>query len=175
MFSKLVRLGKDAEMASTPAGKQVCKIVAAYDVGWGDNKKTVWVDGSWWGDRGSKVAQYLTKGTQVVIHADDVEPDAYQSKNGLSVKLKMNITNVELVAREKQSQPDYAQQGYAPQQPQKQPAPQQYQQPAPGPQYSPNSAVPHAASYQPVPQTSASFPDFDDDIPFMRLDSTFAI
>lgn len=146
MFSKLVRLGKDAELATTPNGKQVCKIVAAYDVGWGDNKKTVWVDGSWWGDRGSKVAQYLTKGSQVVIHADDVEPDAYQGKNGLSTKLKMNITNVELIARSQQ-QPGQA---YQPQQPA-----QSYQQPV-------------AQSVQAQPQTSVSsgMPDFDDDIPF---------
>jgi single-strand DNA-binding protein len=99
MFSKLVRLGKDAELATTPNGKQVCKIVAAYDVGWGDNKKTVWLDGSLWGDRGAKLAQYLTKGTQIVIHADDVEPDAFQGKNGLQTKLKMTINNIELIAR----------------------------------------------------------------------------
>jgi len=105
MFSKLVRLGKDAELGTTPAGKQVCKITAAYDVGWGDNKKTVWIDASWWGDRGAKVAQYLTKGSQIVIHADDVEPDAYEGRNGLSTKLKMNVTNVELVARSQQAAP----------------------------------------------------------------------
>jgi len=104
MYSKLVRLGKDAELATTPSGKQVLKIVAAYDVGWGDNKKTVWVDGSMWGERGQKIAQYLQKGVQVVIHADDVEPDAFQGKNGIQSKLKMNIINVELVARQQAPQ-----------------------------------------------------------------------
>jgi len=107
MYSKLVRLGKDAELATTQSGKQVLKITAAYDVGWGDNKKTVWLDASMWGDRGSKIAQYLTKGTQVVIHADDVEPDAFQGSKGLMTKLKMNIISIELVSRssEQQSQP----------------------------------------------------------------------
>lgn len=157
MLSKLVRLGKDAELATTAQGRAVCKLVCAYDVGWGDNKKTVWVDASWWGDRPAKVAQYLTKGTQIVIHADDVEPDAYQGKNGLSVKLKMTITNVELTARQQQAAP--AGQSYA--------HAQQYQQPQQYAQPSPNAAVPHASAYQqPAPQTSAQFPDFDDDIPF---------
>jgi len=107
MYSKLVRLGKDSELATTQSGKQVLKITAAYDVGWGDNKKTVWLDASMWGDRGSKIAQYLTKGTQVVIHADDVEPDAFQGSKGLMTKLKMNIISIELVSRssEQQSQP----------------------------------------------------------------------
>jgi single-strand DNA-binding protein len=145
MFSKLVRLGKDAEMATTQSGKQVCKIVAAYDVGWGENKKTVWVDGSWWGDRGVKIAQYLTKGTQIVIHADDVEPDAYQGKNGLQTKLKMNISNVELVARSQQQpgqsyQPQAAPQNYQPQQP--------------------------VQSAQQQPPAAPVLGDFDDDIPF---------
>jgi len=113
-FSKLVRLGKDAETAVTPSGKNVCKIVAAYDVGWGDNKKTVWIDASWWGDRGVKMAQYLTKGVQIVIHANDVEPDAYEGSNGLSKKLKMNVVNVELVARAQQQDGGYQQQKQQP-------------------------------------------------------------
>ncbi len=146
MFSKLVRLGKDAELATTQSGKQVCKIVAAYDVGWGENKKTVWVDGSWWGDRGAKIAQYLTKGTQIVIHADDVEPDAYQGKNGLQTKLKMNVTNVELVARSQQQ----SGQGYPAQ-----------QAPQPTPSHQPQQPVQNTPS-----QPAGGFTDFDDDIPF---------
>jgi len=121
-FSKLVRLGKDAELAITPNGKNVCKITAAYDIGYGDNKKTVWIEASWWGDRAAKVAQYMTKGAQIVIHANDIEPDAYQGKNGLSVKLKMNVISVELIAKQKQEgNTDY-----------QQPAPPAQQQPGSG-------------------------------------------
>jgi single-strand DNA-binding protein len=150
MFSKLVRLGKDAELATTANGKQVCKIVAAYDVGWGDNKKTVWVDASWWGDRGSKIAQYLTKGTQIVIYADDIEPDAYQGKNGLQTKLKMNVTNVELVARSQQQPGQSYQQ---PQQSNRQSA-QNYQ------------AAQQGQTQQGQQAQNSEFNDFDDDIPF---------
>lgn len=145
-FSKLVRLGKDAELATTASGKAVCKIVAAYDVGWGDNKKTVWVEASWWGDRPAKVAQYMTKGTQIVIHADDVEPDAYQGKNGLQTKLKMNVTNVELVARDSGAQNAKPYPMTNPQQAYK----------APDQQYKP----------QPSLSAPQSFDDFSDDIPF---------
>jgi len=127
MFSKLVRLGKDAELATTPNGKQVCKIVAAYDVGYGDNKRTVWIDGALWGDRGAKLAQYLTKGVQIVIHGDDLEPDAFQGKNGLQTKLKMTINNIELISRQNDA-------------------------PKPVPQYpsansSPNQILPNAADF----------------------------
>ena len=107
MFSKLVRLTRDAELQTTNAGKQVCRISAAYDVGWGENKTTVWVEGSLWGDRGQKLAQYLTKGSQLVIHGDDVEPNAYQKKDGSGIasSLRMTVNNVELVARTQQAQP----------------------------------------------------------------------
>ena len=139
MFSKLVRIGKSAEMATTQSGKQVMKMTCAYDVGFGENKKTVWCDCSWWGNRGEKVAQYLTKGLQVVVHADDVEPDAYQGANGLSVKLKLNLTNIELVAR---SSDNGANSGAKP-------APQYPQANA-----SPNSVLPNANDFH------------DDDLPF---------
>jgi len=148
MFSKLIRLGRDAELQTTPSGKQVCKIVGAYDVGWGDNKKTVWVEGSLWGDRSQKLAQHLTKGSQLVIHGDDVEPNAYQKKDGsgIATSLRMTVISVELVARAQQDQQSQSQ-GY------QQPA--QYQAPA-----SPYQQVPNGNQYQP-----GGF-DEDPDIPF---------
>lgn len=161
MFSKLVRLGKDAELAVTPSGKNVCKITAAYDIGWGDNKKTVWIDASWWGDRPSKIAQYLTKGTQIVIHADDVEPDAFEGRNGLSTKLKMNITNVELVPKPKQEGNAVYQQSGAGGTGYQLPAQQPVQNAASG--YS--NAIP-AQQYQQSQQPNIGFEDFDDSIPF---------
>ena len=45
MFIKLVRIGRDAELRYTPAGKTVCNVACAYDVGWGENKRTGWIDG----------------------------------------------------------------------------------------------------------------------------------
>jgi len=98
-ISGLVRLTKDAEMATTQSGKQVLKISAAFDTGYGDSKKTTWVDASFWGERGIKLAPYLLKGTQIVIHGDQVEANAYQGKSGLQSSLRMNVVNIELVAR----------------------------------------------------------------------------
>lgn len=152
MFSKLVRLGKDAELSTTANGKQVCKLVFVYDIGYGQNKKSVWCEGSLWGEKGNKLAPYLTKGTQIVVNATDLEPDAYQSAKGLSTKLKMNITNIELVAKGVIAvQPDVS--AHTP----------QYAQP------SPSADIPNANDYT----QGGEF--IDDDIPFMYLDSTFAI
>jgi len=99
MLSKLIRLTKDAEVGTTPTGKQVVKISGVYNIGYGDNQKPVWIQASAWGERYLKLAQYLLKGTQVVLHADDVEPNAYTSDKGTSLSLRMTVVNIELVAK----------------------------------------------------------------------------
>ena len=60
------RLTKDSDLRFTNDNK-VLDISLAVDDGWGDNKKTLWVKCSMWGDRGEKLQQYLVKGQQVYI------------------------------------------------------------------------------------------------------------
>lgn len=69
-FKDVCRIGKDAVTRFTQGGKSVTGFSAAFDTGWGENKKTYWLDVSGWGDRYEKVAQYLTKGSQVLIEGD---------------------------------------------------------------------------------------------------------
>ncbi|MDB4726132.1 single-stranded DNA-binding protein [bacterium] len=101
MFSKLIRLGRDAEIRFTKGGKSVTGFSGAYDIGWGDNKKTQWIECSFWGDRGSNIAEYLTKGSQVVIHASDIHVDVYNDK----LQLKCTVQDVELISGQQQSKP----------------------------------------------------------------------
>lgn len=69
-FTDVVRLGKDAVTRFTAAGKAVTGFSAAFDSGFGDNKKAVWIDCSAWGERWEKVAPYLLKGTQAMIQGE---------------------------------------------------------------------------------------------------------
>jgi len=69
-FKELVRVGKDAVVRYTAGGKPVTGFSAAFDNGWGDRKQTVWLDCSYWGERGEKVAPYITKGSQIVVEGD---------------------------------------------------------------------------------------------------------
>ena len=69
-FKDVCRIGKDAVTRFTQGGKSVTGFSAAFDTGWGDNKKVHWLDVSGWGDRYEKVAQYLIKGSQVLIEGD---------------------------------------------------------------------------------------------------------
>lgn len=59
-------IGKDAQ--TRQAGDQrVTSFSVAVDEGFGDKKRTIWFDCSLWGNRGDKLAQYLTKGSRAAV------------------------------------------------------------------------------------------------------------
>lgn len=61
------RIGKDAECRYTQGGKAVAGWSIAVDVGYGDNKTTLWIDCSLWGDRAEKLAQYIRKRDRIGV------------------------------------------------------------------------------------------------------------
>ena len=67
VLNAIGRVGRDAVTRHTHAGKSVTGWSLAVDHGWGDNKQTVWLDCSLWGDRGERLAQYITKGSQLGV------------------------------------------------------------------------------------------------------------
>jgi single-strand DNA-binding protein len=60
------RVGGDAETRQAGSGT-VTNFNCAVDQGWGDNKQTNWFRVAIWGDRGSKLAQYIKKGDKVAV------------------------------------------------------------------------------------------------------------
>ena len=82
MMIKLVRIGKDAELRSAN-GKPVLSLSVVYDVGWGANKKSQWLNLAMWGAQAEKTAQYFTKGKQIVVRVDDLHIEEYNGKSGL--------------------------------------------------------------------------------------------
>lgn len=88
MFCKKVRLGSDATVGTTKNGKTMMKLNAAYDIGFGQDKRTQWIGLVKFGDSAAKLAPYLTKGKEVVIYADDIECREHNGKaymNGVIV------------------------------------------------------------------------------------------
>ena len=82
MLIKLVRIGKDAELRSAN-GKPVLSLSVVYDVGYGANKKSQWLNLAMWGAQAEKTVQYFTKGKQLVVRVDDVHIEEYNGKSGL--------------------------------------------------------------------------------------------
>lgn len=145
----LIRLGRDAELRYTQDGTQVATLAGAWNYGRKDQdgkRPTQWADLSIWGERAEKLAPYLTKGTQLLVHADDVHIETYEGRNSPGAKLVGRVDSVEFAgSREGQATAPAA----APRAPA--PAPQQRQAPAP----------------RPAPSGASGFDDMDDDsIPF---------
>ena len=82
MMIKLVRIGKDAELRSAN-GKPVLSLSVVYDVGYGANKKSQWLNLAMWGAQAEKVVGHFTKGKQIVARIDDLHIEEYNGKSGL--------------------------------------------------------------------------------------------
>ncbi|HEY7866884.1 MAG TPA: single-stranded DNA-binding protein [Psychromonas sp.] len=151
MMIKLVRIGRDAELKTTPTGTELLEMSVVYDVGFGDNKKPQWVKLAMFGQRAPKLVGHFTKGKQIVVTMDDVKSEAWikdgEAKSAISAKL----IEFDFVAGQQDGQTQGSQQQ----------APRQ----APVPQHDATSNQ----HRQPQHNTNVNEPpmDFDDsDIPF---------
>ena len=112
MLTKLVRLGRDAEVRFLQDGTPVASLACVYDIGFGDKKRSQWIDVSLWGKQAEALSPYLTKGKQIVIYANDVEIETYQKNDGAQgSKLKARAVNIDLCGGGEQQaqQPTYQQ------------------------------------------------------------------
>jgi single-strand DNA-binding protein len=73
-------IGRDAETKPVK-DTTVTNFSIGVSTGLGDKKSTLWVSCALWGDRGQKLAQYLTKGGAVTV-SGDVDVRAYAAKDG---------------------------------------------------------------------------------------------
>lgn len=61
--------------------KDLLTFSVAVNTGWGENKKTEWVKCDLWGVRAPKLAQWVQKGTKLIVTGDP-KVSAYESKDG---------------------------------------------------------------------------------------------
>jgi single-strand DNA-binding protein len=154
----VARLGRDAEVRFMQDGTPVADLSLAWNYGkkgQDGNRPSQWTNASLWGERAQKLAQYLVKGTQVMVHLSDPHTEEYdKTGGGKGFKLVSRVDHIEFVggttqaaARQERgiSQPSGGSNG---QQTARQQAPQQ----------------------RPAPQSSSGggggFADMDDSIPF---------
>ena len=168
MYTKLVRIGSDAEMKYLPSGTAVLELSAVYDVGFGDNKKPQWIKITMFGTRAEKLVQHFTKGKLIVATMDDVKSEAWKNKTSGEAQSGMSAKLVEFEFAGGPASGE--QQNSKPQQsaPQQQQAPAQQQAPQMAPAYQPQPAPQHAPQNQGATQSAPNHNeppmDFDDDI-----------
>lgn len=106
-YSAIGRLTRDPETKYTTSGKAVTSFDLAVDVGYGQNKKTIFWPCKLWGDRGENFAKYVAKGNQVGIEASiDQEEWTDKGSGEQRRKLVLVVNNFTLL-----SNGDKAQQG----------------------------------------------------------------
>ncbi|AZU97842.1 primosome PriB/single-strand DNA-binding protein [Vibrio phage LP.2] len=119
MFSKLVRIGKDATLKFTPSGTAILEINAVYDIGFGDKKESQWIRLAMFGQRAEKLQAHFTKGTQILVHADDIKARAYMTKSGeAGCSLEGKLVEFQFAGGGQQQQAPQQTQYQQPQQPQ---------------------------------------------------------
>jgi single stranded DNA-binding protein len=69
VFTFSGNLGNDCR-TNTVGGSSVVNFSVAVTEGYGDKKKTHWIDCAYWGKGGEAVAPYLKKGQQVVVSGE---------------------------------------------------------------------------------------------------------
>ena len=94
MLTKTMRLGRDAELKAGNGGDFV-SLSLAYNVGFGENKRTVWVSATWFGKEASGAMPYLLKGSEVTVSLKDPEPHLYNEK----VSLRGSVVQLSFVGK----------------------------------------------------------------------------
>lgn len=81
-FTFTGRLTRDAEYRTLPTGKGLLTMSVAVNTGFGDYKKTTYYKVQQWGERGAKIAAYLTKG-KLVAATGILTTNEYDTKEGV--------------------------------------------------------------------------------------------
>ena len=97
MFTKLFRIGRDAEVRFTPSGEPVCELALAYNYGKKVDGKmpSQWVKAALWGKRAEALAPYLKKGQQIVASLEDVHVKSREHEGKTYTDLLGRIANIE--------------------------------------------------------------------------------
>lgn len=161
------RIGRDVELRTTSGGDSVCNVVIGCNYGRkGEDGKqpTQWIEGTIWGKRAESLAEYLTKGKQVILVLSDIHIETYEGQNGQGHKLIGTVQDLAFGATP-QGNGDQggSNSGYG--------APQRQQAPARGTQQrqQPQGRTQGQGQQRPAQQRAAApsgFDDLDDDIPF---------
>lgn len=84
MFNLVVltgRLTSDVELKTTPNGVSVCSFTIANEIGYGESKKTAFINIVAWRQTAEFVSKYFTKGSMIGIEGS-IQTRKYQDKNG---------------------------------------------------------------------------------------------
>lgn len=104
IFTFSGNLGRDAKTNHTASGQPVLNFTVAVKSGYGEHVKTNWVDCELWGKRGEAIAQYLSKGSQVVV-SGELSTREYDKQDGTKgFGLRCRVAEITLVGGKREPQ-----------------------------------------------------------------------
>lgn len=91
------RLTRDAEIKVTPNGKSLLAFSVASNPGFSKEDPAVFMDVQCWGDRWSKIFDYLKKGTKIAVNGT-MKSHSWTGKDGSTkTQLRLDATDVSLL------------------------------------------------------------------------------
>ena len=94
------RVGSDAELRYTPAGRPVLNFSLAVDSGYGESKTTQWWKCAMWGERGEKLQPHIVKGKVLSVEGETTgaEPRTWTGKDGTNhAEWALNVNRLSFV------------------------------------------------------------------------------
>lgn len=108
MFNLVVltgRLTADAELKTTPNGVSVCSFTIANEVGYGENKKTAFINVVAWRQSAEFVSKHFKKGSMIGIEGS-IQTRKYQDRDGNNrTAFEVVANNVQFVDGKKDAKP----------------------------------------------------------------------
>ena len=86
------RLPRDAELKDVGSNK-VCNFSIGSNVGFGDKKKTLWIECGMWGKRGEALNESLKKGQQVIL-VGELTTREYENNGQNKTSLSLNVQSL---------------------------------------------------------------------------------
>ena len=101
------RLGQDAALKQTATGQTVMELSLVYNYGKKDDNQSQWIKAAMWGDRGNKIAEHLTKGSQIYAVLSEPHVEMFQKKDGTyGSNLVARLDNFEFVGGKTEPKPE---------------------------------------------------------------------
>jgi single-strand DNA-binding protein len=102
------RLGSDPDMKYMPDGTAVSSFSLAANVGFGENKKTIWFRCSAWRKQAELANQYLSKGSKVLVVGElkpgaDGSPRTFTRGNGeVAASFELTVNSIVFLESKKE-------------------------------------------------------------------------
>ena len=100
-------LGREPDLKHTSSDMAVCKFCIAVTSGWGDKKKTNWLNCVAFGKTGEALAKHLVKGSPITIEGH-IQTGSYEKDDGTKVyTTDIIVDNWEFAMRDKHKEEEH--------------------------------------------------------------------